>query len=129
MAPDSRKLQMPGDAPQIGRNGEAVQLQNPKCECPIFKATNLYLFYSDLKRNERITQGKNFGIANGSSFKGHQRAIIANVLRVHCLMKNSVAYTDPYTSIQTRRESIYLDKYYVYYISESIWSTCSNSPN
>lgn len=34
---------------------------------------------------------------------------------------NPVAYTDPYTSIQIRRESIY--------IYESIWSTYSNSPN
>ena len=31
MAPDSRKLQRPGDAPQKrGEFGEAVQLQNPK---------------------------------------------------------------------------------------------------
>ena len=27
---------------------------------------------------------------------------------------NPVAYMDPYTSIQIRRESIYLDKYYIY---------------
>lgn len=99
MAPDSRKLQMPGDAPQIGES-----LVKP---------------YS--YKTPRGIKGPSVRIYWGSRCLKDEK----NSAWWFCLILgvpiNPVAYMDPYTSIQIRRESIYLDKYYIYilYLNQS----------